>query len=301
MKEILYVTAIYTGTLVGAGFATGKEIQEFFANPLGILIAFFLFYILNLRLFTYINKNNIYTYNELLEYKCPRIKNFVLQFSAIFSLLSYGIMCSGAGEALGFKGAGYLFSLVCVAIFLFELKGITYLNLLATPLIVMGILAITVAKASTFAQASFDSIRYCSYNTLCCLPVIPSLNTYIKDVKRAKTVATVISVVSALLIFCVYISLPEYICNLPLLETARAINLSYVYYPALLLAMLTTAVSSGYGYMCCYKGRKYYRIGILFAVSVVMQSLDFGLLIKYVFGIAGLVSLGILYFLLKKS
>ena len=34
MKEILYVTAIYTGTLIGAGFATGKEIQEFFKTPL---------------------------------------------------------------------------------------------------------------------------------------------------------------------------------------------------------------------------------------------------------------------------
>ena len=301
MKEILYVTAIYTGTLIGAGFATGKEIQEFFRNPLGILIAFFLFLFLNVRIFTDINKNNIYTYNELLEYKCPRIKNFVIRLSAVFSLLSYGIMCSGAGEALGFKGAGYLFSFVCVVVFLFELKGITYLNLVATPLIVMGIMAITIKSVSVFAQVPFDAVRYCSYNILCCLPVIPSLNTYIKNERVAKITACLISVVCVLLILCVYVSLPEYICNLPLLETARKINLSYIYYPALLLAMLTTAVSSGYGYMCCFDGEKYTHIAILFAVSVIMQSMDFGVLIKYVFGFFGVVSLGILYFLLKKS
>jgi uncharacterized membrane protein YkvI len=301
LKEILYVTAIYTGTLIGAGFATGKEIQEFFKTPLSILIAFILFLFINLRLFTYINKNNIYTYSDLLDRKCPKLKNFVKNLSGVFSLLSFGIMCNGAGEALGFYGGGVLFSVICCIVFLFELKGITYLNIIATPLIVLGIFSIAIAKTTTFAQDSFEAIKYCSYNTLCCLPVIPSLNFYIKDVSSAKKTAIIISVTSAMLIFVVHYSLPEYICALPLLETAKNVNLSYIYYPALLLAMLTTAVSSGYGYMCCYKNRKCVSIVTLFVVSCVMMKLDFGILIKYVFGFFGVTSLLFLYFLVKKS
>ncbi len=301
MKEILYVTAVYTGTLIGAGFATGKEVQEFFKTPISILFAFLLFLIINLRLFTYINKNNIYTYSELLEQKCPAIKNFVKFLSGIFSLLSFGIMCNGAGEALNFYGGGLLFSIICCVIFLFEMKGVTFLNIIAAPLIVIGIILIAGAKTTTFAQESFEAIKYCSYNTLCCLPVIPSLNIYLKDVKSAKTAAITVSATVAVLISLVYYALPEYVCTLPLLETARMVNLSFIYYPALLLAMLTTAVSSGYGYMCCYEQKKYTNIAVLLVVACVMQRISFGALIKYVFGFFGLASLGILYFLLKKS
>ncbi len=301
MKEIIYITAIYTGTLIGAGFATGKEIQQFFTNPYGIIIAFLLFLTVNARLFTYININNIYTYEDLLEYKCPKIKPFIKALSLVFALLSYGVMCSGAGEALNFRGAGVVFSLLCCLIFVFELKGITYLNLIATPLIVIGILVIASAKVATFADTSFSSVKYVAYNTLCCLPVIPSLNHYIKDTKKAFVTAGVVSAFVCLLIFMVYFALPEVVCNLPLLETARSVNLTFFYYPALLLAMLTTAVSSGYGYMCCFKKGKYAHITMLFFSSLIMQSVDFGILVKYVFNLFGVLSIGILYFLLKKS
>lgn len=301
MKEIIYITAIYTGTIIGAGFATGKEIQQFFANPSGIIIAFFLFLIINTRLFTYVNKNNIYTYEELLDYKCPRLKNFVKAVSGIFALLSYGVMCSGAGEALNFKGAGILFSALCCVIFMFELKGITYLNLIATPLIIIGIVAISCTKITTFADTTYSSVKYCAYNTLCCLPVIPSFNYYMKDTKKAYISALSVTVTVCLLILAVYFALPDIVINLPLLKTAEETGLTYFYYPSLLLAMLTTAVSSGYGYMCCNTKGKYTHIGVLFITSIIMQRIDFGVLVNYVFNFFGLVSLGILYFLLKKS
>lgn len=301
MKEIIYITAIYTGTLIGAGFATGKEIQQFFTNPYGILIAFFLFLTVNARLFTYININNIYTYEDLLEYKCLRLKPYIKVLSLVFALLSYGVMCSGAGEALNFRGAGIVFSLLCCLIFSFELKGITYLNLIATPLIVVGILVIASAKVATFADTSFSSVKYIAYNTLCCLPVIPSLNHYMKDGKKALVSAALVSAFICFLIFVVYFALPEFVCNLPLLETAKSVKMTYFYYPALLLAMLTTAVSSGYGYMCCFKKGKYTHIATLFIASLIMQSIDFGILVKYVFNLFGVLSIGILYFLLQKS
>lgn len=301
MKEILYITAIYTGTIIGAGFATGKEIQQFFSNPLGIGIAFLVFLVINCRLFICINKNNIYTYEDLLENKCSVIKKPVKILSAVFSLLSYGVMCSGAGEALGFKGGGIVFSVICCVIFMFELKGITYLNIIATPLIVTGITLIGAVKISTFANTTFSSVKYCAYNTLCCLPVIPSLNHYIKNSKNAVVSAVVSTCTISFLIFIVYFSLPEYICNLPLLETAKAVGLTYFYYPALILAMLTTAVSSGYGYICCFENKKNSCIAVLFICSLIMQTIDFGVLVKYVFDFFGMVSIGILYFLLKKS
>lgn len=301
MKEIIYITAIYTGTIIGAGFATGKEIQLFFSNPWGIVIAALLFFIINTRLFTYINRNNIYTYEDLLQQKCPGLKKVVKIASGIFALLSYGVMCSGAGEALAFSGAGTVFSVLCCVIFMFELKGITYLNLIATPLIVAGIVAISGMKITTFADVSLSSVKYCAYNTLCCLPVIPSLNYYIKDSKKAYTAAFATTITISVLIFAVYFALPDRVCNLPLLSTAEKVGLTYFYYPSLILAMLTTAVSSGYGYMCCFEKGKYTHISILFLVSLIMQSIDFGVLVNYVFNFFGIVSLGILYFLLKKS
>lgn len=260
-----------------------------------------MFLAVNARLFTYISKNNIYTYEDLLEDKCPKLKPFIKVLSLVFALLSFGIMCSGAGEALKFNGAGIVFSLLCCLIFIFELKGITYLNLIATPLIVIGILVIAAVKVAAFADTSFSSVKYVAYNTLCCLPVIPSLNHYMKDEKKAFVSAVSVSAFVCLLILVVYFALPEFVCNLPLLETAKSVKMTYFYYPALLLAMLTTAVSSGYGYMCCFNKGKYTHIATLFAASLIMQSVDFGLLVKYVFNLFGVLSIGILYFLLKKS
>lgn len=311
MKDIFNCVMIYVGTVIGAGFASGKEIQEFFGHKLGafhIILAFLIFLFINVRLFAYIYDNKISDYNTLLSKTCPKQKIFFNIFSMIYSLLSYGIMCSGADSALkefGLCCGGLFFSALCIFVFCFEIKGLSFVNLILTPIIILGILLIGARKITVFTGEEVlyfaDTIKYCSYNVFSCLPVIPSFYYFFSSRKKAYLSAILSSAVIFVLMLTIYFTIRGNISSLPMLKSASAVNLKWLYGLILLMSMFTTAVSNGYAYLSCIDKHKYMNMAVLFVVSLIMINIDFGTLIKYVFGAFGVVSFFLVYFLIKNS
>ena len=72
LKNILIITMTIIGSIIGAGFASGQEINSFFykygiIGILGILISIFLISLIIYKVFLIIKKENINNYKEFLK------------------------------------------------------------------------------------------------------------------------------------------------------------------------------------------------------------------------------------------
>ena len=80
MKNILKIVFVIIGTMIGAGFASGKEIYLFFFSfgiegIIGLLISAVITGITIYKTLEIINKNNIKTYKEFVYYLGKRKNN----------------------------------------------------------------------------------------------------------------------------------------------------------------------------------------------------------------------------------
>lgn len=154
MKEILISLAVIIGTIIGAGFASGREILNFFNiygenGALGIIIANILFGIIIFLVIDIINKKNIIKYDELIN-----SNKFLSKILKIFSAICFGIMIAGVGafvkEQLNISywiGAAFA-STVSYAMFLHKFEGLEIFNCILVPLIILGILIIGISDYS---------------------------------------------------------------------------------------------------------------------------------------------------------
>lgn len=102
-KNWIKIASIYIGTVIGAGFASGKEIIEFFGvygikGIVGIIISGVLFSILGSLLLMKIYRNKIEDFNELATKVFGRRFGFIVDTLIGFSLYTgFSVMISGSG------------------------------------------------------------------------------------------------------------------------------------------------------------------------------------------------------------
>ena len=100
---VFQIAAVYVGTVVGAGFATGKEIVEFFTQYgfygfFGILIAGYLFIFTGTKLMLVAARINATSYEEFNEYLFGKKAAFIINLFFLLMLLGVSaVMISGAG------------------------------------------------------------------------------------------------------------------------------------------------------------------------------------------------------------
>lgn len=139
-KEWIKVAFIYIGTVIGAGFASGREIIEFFGvygfkGIIGMIISGIMFSLIGSLLLVKIYNNKIKGYNELIQKIFGRRFGFILGSITIFSLYAgFSIMVSGSGaifkQELGLShNIGIILMVVfCFIVFLFSLEGLSLIN-----------------------------------------------------------------------------------------------------------------------------------------------------------------------------
>jgi uncharacterized membrane protein YkvI len=144
----LQIAAVYVGTVVGAGFATGKEIVEFFSRFgfigfVGILISGFLLIYLGSKLMRLAARVGAKTYQEFNEFLFGRFFGKIINYLTLFMLLGVcAVMLSGAGalfkEQLGIaKSLGVIFTIaLSVLVLLIGMKGLFIVNALVVPMMI---------------------------------------------------------------------------------------------------------------------------------------------------------------------
>lgn len=148
-SSIFLLAATYIGTVVGAGFATGKEIIVFFSvygnsGTIGIVICGFLFIIVGTKMMIISSRIQAYSYKELnnylFGYRIGKVVNFLV-FLVVMSITS--VMLSGAGAVFHEQlGLPYQFGIIltlilCYIVVLKGLKGIFAINAYLVPMLIM--------------------------------------------------------------------------------------------------------------------------------------------------------------------
>lgn len=209
--KIFQIAAVFIGTVVGAGLASGKEITQFFtsfglSSFLGILFCG-VFYVLIGSIIAKIGiKYSLNSYSDVLKVISPNLLGKITGvITTLYLISSASIILAGSGALINqFFGIPKIFGsliMLCIAcIFLLkDTEGLIEVNSFIVPSLLFTIALIIVlyflfCKDSISLQhiATFEppkkgvilsTILYSGYNILCCSGVLVPLSNETKDSK----------------------------------------------------------------------------------------------------------------------
>lgn len=326
--QILKIAAVFVGTVLGAGFASGQELWVFFARfgisgVWGALLSGGLIALFG-GLICYQAKNeqsfDYYTYLGSVFGK--HLAGAIYFITQAFMFISFSIMIAGSCELLSSQFnipkilGGGITLLICYACLANRVSGIAKLNIILSPVMCVGILLVSIFYSFSTEEAwsGIDKIKenylisaclYMSYNILSSAAVLCVTSKIAKNKKEAAisgilggAILTVIMLFSVIALnkagdFVLKAEFPM------LLVAQRLFNiLIYIYPPLIYMAMLTTAVSSGFCacevlQRCNLKEKT--AAFFVCALAVPMSMVRFSSLIKncyMLFGVLGILLIG---------
>jgi len=196
----MQIAFVYVGTVVGAGFATGKEIVQFFTQygaigMVTIALSGGLFIFFGTRLMMMANRLHARSYEQLNAYLFGKVGVFVnvFMFLVLFSVTS--VMLSGAGAVFeeqlhmpAFVGL-MLTVLLAFVTMLFGLNGILSVNMIVVPLMIAFSLFISFMNGGEIVwtkpplAAFFSPFAYVAFNLAMAQVVLVPLAAEVNDEK----------------------------------------------------------------------------------------------------------------------
>jgi len=326
-ESLLKISSIYLGTVLGAGFASGQEHLLFFVRFskrgfVGCLLAGFLFSFLGGLILEKSYELSEKSHRKYLELVLGRnVTRIVATLTEIFLCISFCIMLSGAGaffsERLGVPSyMGVLLTdLVCLFVFMFDMRGVSALNLLLTPIMLFGTIYVCIYTLVTESMPVWQvqvhphgiflpyAVFYVGYNMLTAISVLVPAASLATDKKTAiwggRLGGLLLSVLAALC--CLALSAVPSVHEkaLPMLSLSeRAGTFAHIVYSAVIfMAMLTTAVSSGFAVQ-----RRLTSFGvhpktaaiIICLISIPLSLVEFSVLIEKFYVAFGVLGVGII-------
>lgn len=334
IKNIFNICFVIIGTIIGAGFASGKEIYTFFCvygtNGLfGILISNFIIGLVIYLTFKIVINNNIKTYSDFI--KCLVGSNKILNYTInnimnIFLLISFIVMVSGFGAYFNQEfNIPAIFGALIISVLAFftffkDIDGIVKINTFLIPILIFLIILLGFKEGiSSFAINSFPtasgfswilrSILYASYNSIVLIPIIINLQNLLSNKKQVKYVigfTLFIMVLMSIIIYGVLILNVSEIENIeiPIVFIANKFGIiyKYLYGLVILIAIFTTAISEGYSFLenVAKNKKQYFIYSILICfLSIAFSNIGFGKLLDLLYpllGYLGLLQIGVLCF-----
>lgn len=318
MKNIFLCVAVIIGTIIGAGFASGKEIISFFniygnKGILGIIISSIIFGIITIMTITVVNKRKIENYKTLVNGN--KLMPIVLQ---MFSLVCFCIMISGVGaffsEQLGinFWYGTLLAASISYAMFLNRFNGIETFSMFLVPVIIIGILVLGFSnyeeieitknvgmQINETGNFLISAILYASYNSLILVPILINFKKYNLKNSKILLIGVLVTVILGTLMLLIYnvnnlfyteISKVE----LPNMHIASYVspNFKILYGLVMLMAIFTTAFSCGFSFLEMRKKENYEKNAFIICVgAVVCSRFGFSNMINICFPVFGILGI----------
>lgn len=327
------VGLLFVGAIVGAGFASGKEILTFFSgNPLSLVAAVILasvfFYascMLFFKLSKRLNLNNLFDINKILLKRYSGIFNIFLAF-CYFTVIAAMLAAIDAlaAESAGYRGFFPIFSLMFLVLSLIlsrrGIGGLLKINSLLVPLIVLFILYVcfyslspqninSAVAGGAEGGAFFDSLLYAALyvgmNMLLtsALLIKSGSNLSSRQKRLACTLGTVTITVMLTLILLTCLLNYSVIegAELPMIALAVRISPLFSALSALILsfAIFLTLVSAVYPlekYLLKYfKNRNILQAAIA-AAAFLLSRIGFSSIITYIYPLQGLIGVAFIVF-----
>ena len=320
MREIISITLVIIGALVGAGFASGQEIFSFFYlygvyGVFGIILMCILMYILIYKTLKIIYLNKIDNYNEFLklflkENKANKIINIIIN---ILLLFSFFIMVAGFGayfeQELGINRlfGSFLFSFLCAIVFFLDIKGILKISNIVVPVLIIFIIFIGIKNILNIQDIKLirtknnwimSSILYTSYNLILLIPVLISLRKQISKELNIKYIAFFSSIIINILAILIFMLMAEW--NLIDLEKQempaiyivrnKFFEFRNMYAFIILASIFTTAISVGIGFLQnISKNKKSYTkyVIIMCITSLFITKIGFSKVMNFIYPVFG--------------
>jgi len=230
--KILSCILVIIGAIIGAGFASGREIYTFFFmygknGVIGIIVSSIIIGYIIYKSLKIIKKYEINNYNELLKKiiikKYKNIEKVINIIINIFLLITFFIMC--AGFSAYFKqeiGIPEIYASIIIAILNYLIlrknaKGIFELNTVIIPVIIIILIAFAIKSLGNDlgnVESIIESpiwlpkaILYASYNSITLISILIPMREYIKNNKDIFKISIFVSIIIMLLAFMIFIIL----------------------------------------------------------------------------------------------
>lgn len=341
MSKIIKIISILIGTVIGAGFASGKEIYTFFKvfGNLGIfglcfstvMIGVTIYIVLNIVKKDGIRSNDIFL-EEISNNKIKKLQTItkLLLKNTInfFLIVSFFIMIAGWSAFFKQKYNIPIFISSCsMAILLYitflnNIEGIMKISSYILPVLFLIILYITLKNFSlpeiipihTFENINqiyyvmLNSFIYSSYNSIMLIPILISISEKVKSKKEIKIITLITTTILLILSLCIFqiLNLAKFnisYIELPILEIlSNTKEQEFLYSLVVIIAIYTTAVSSGYGFLENIRNRRKYKIisAFICIASIPISYVGFGKLINIMYPLFGAIGMYQIILIFKK-
>ncbi len=270
MKDGLKCGFVYAGAVIGAGFASGKELWQFFgrfgsAGIAGLLFSFLLYFFLGLTVFEIVSK-------KVEKTSCSPIDRIINSLNLVFMFALLVSMTAAAGSLssliLGLSPVfgSFIFTLI---IYICSLGGKTVfvgINSALTPVmtaygVFLGLYicppGVHLPKIYFHAvpESLFSALIYVSYNILTLYAIMLPIKNKLKTPVSRFTAALTGSLIMFILGVCLFPPIVIY-CNisekslLPLLSVIKGLRLDILFALCTLLlfsTVFTTAIGNFFG------------------------------------------------------
>ena len=198
LKDIFAIVMVIIGSVIGAGFASGQEINSFFYRYgingiIGMVISIFMISFIIYKVFKIAKEKNISTYKEFLQKVLSPKKHKYLNLAYItnttiniFLIISFFIMIAGFGayfkQEYGLNNiiGSAILAIICFIIFMGNVERLLKVNKYLVPILIFFMLVIGIMNInninlseinnksvdSNSCQAVWSGIIYASYNII---------------------------------------------------------------------------------------------------------------------------------------
>ncbi|MEW9108909.1 YkvI family membrane protein [Cytobacillus gottheilii] len=331
------IAAVYVGTVVGAGFATGREIVEFFSRfglfgLIGILMSGYIFIFMGSKMMRIAARIQAKSYQELNEYLFGRVLGSFLNVFMLIMLLGVcAVMLSGAGavfeEQLGIpKNIGVLITIAISLLTIVRgIKGLFAINVLVVPMMIafsfMLMLfsmqlpdfwgnLVYIPYADDGWKAVIAPFSYTALNLALSQAVLVPVASDIKDDSSIKWggilggAALTVILLSSHAALVMLPDLESY--NIPMAVVMKTLAASFYWIFVFVIygEILTSVVGNAFGLE--RQIRQYINmpaiitVSFIFIISYIASMINYGTLLSYMYPLFGYVSLGFIIVLWMK-
>lgn len=336
MKNVLKVVFVIIGTIIGAGFASGKEIYLFFYRYglfgiLGIIISSVLTGIIIYKTLKISYQKNINLYDDFItkiNNKYHKFNKVIKAIIDIFLLISFYIMVAGFSTYVNQTYnipiiiSSIIFTFTCYLVFKKSVTGVIKSNELLVPLLILLIMYLGIKNIPFLIESNFkiyeqnnvqgfliDSILYSSYNSIILIPVLINLKDYLdnkKSIIKISVISSGIIIVLSMLIYGLLLRGNFYASQmeLPLANICLEFGniFKYIYGAIIIISIFTSAISAGYGFLkSVSKNNKKYNINLIFmcVTSIFISYIGFAKLIQILYPLFGILGLSQIFLIFK--
>lgn len=321
------IAAVYGSVFLGAGFASGRELIQYFVGfgrigLWGLVVAGVLFALTGWAVLDICRREKINSYSGLMRHLLGGKLGAITEWLVVgFLFCLFVAMLAGAGATayqafnLPFTVGAVVVGLVVFAILCFGLDGIVKVNLVLAPFMVVGGIFIGLFSFFTYARPTFagiggslgiawvlSAVVYASYNLVTGIPVLAATSGLAITKRDARFggivgggIITLLGLSMALPLFLYYMDVIS--LEIPFLYIAVGYGhaFSILYLAVLITALLTTAACNAFPVLQWAHGlgftHKAKAAAMLCITGVIASHIGFSTIVAYVYPLFGFLGL----------